>query len=276
MALGEEGNGGGIPATMLVGPANVGNGGMAYPYPVFGGFGGGSGMGNNGFGDGAWIILLILIVLAAGGGWGNNAGGGFGQPVIVNDGGGSVQRGFDQAAVMAALSGIQSGICSGFGDVQTALCGGFAGVNATVNSGVNTITQQLYANTIADMQNSFAMQSKFSDCCCENRLATVQTQNVVTAEGAATRQAIQSQTQAILDKLCQLELDDFKRENDALRSQLTAANLAASQIAQTSQITDSLYNRLATCPVGTVPVYGEQAIFRCNNNNGCGCGGNGF
>ena len=273
MALGEEGNGGGIPATMLVGPANVGNGGMAYPYPVFGGFGGGSGMGNNGFGDGAWIILLILIVLAAGGGWGNNAGGGFGQPVIVNDGGGSVQRGFDQAAVMAALSGIQSGICSGFGDVQTALCGGFAGVNATVNSGVNTITQQLYANTIADMQNSFAMQSKFSDCCCENRLATAQTQNVVTAEGAATRQAIQSQTQAILDKLCQLELDDFKRENDALRSQLTAANLAASQIAQTAQITDGIYNRLSTCPVGTVPVYGETPIFRCNNG-GCGCSGN--
>ena len=34
MALGEEGSGGGIPATMLVGPANVGNCGMAYPYPV--------------------------------------------------------------------------------------------------------------------------------------------------------------------------------------------------------------------------------------------------
>ena len=275
MALGEEG-GGGLPATMLVGPANVGNGGMAYPYPVFGGFGGGgSGMGS-GFGnDGGWIVLLLIIILVAAGGWGNNGNGNGafgGQPIIVNDGGGSVQRGFDQAAIMAALSGIQSGICSGFGDVQTALCGGFAGVNATVNSGVNTITQQLYANTIADMQNSFAMQSKFSDCCCENRLATAQTQNVVASEGAATRLAIQNQTQEILDKLCALELDGYKRENDALRSQLTAANLAASQIAQTSQIVDQTYNRLSTCPVGTVPVYGETPIFRCNNNNGCGCG----
>ena len=94
--------------------------------------------------------------------------------------------------------------------------------------------------------------------------------------GAATRLAIQEQTQSILDKLCQLELDGYKRENDSLRSQLTAANLAASQIAQTAQIVDQTYNRLSTCPVGTVPVYGESPIFRCNNNGGCGCGGNNF
>ena len=283
MALGEEGGGGGIPATMLVGPANVGNGGVAYPYPVFGGMGmgGGSGMG---FGnDGGWIVLLLIIILVAAGGWGNSGnGGGFGQPVVINDGGGSVQRGFDQAAVMAALSGIQSGICSGFGDVQTALCGGFAGVNATVNNGVNTITQQLYANTIADMQNSFAMQSKFSDCCCENRLATAQTQNVVTTEGAATRLAIQNQTQSILDKLCQLELDGKNDRIADLERQLMMSNLQASQVAQTAQIQrgqveeiDAMYNRLVNCPIPCEPVYGRQAIFQCNNN-GCGCGGNNF
>ena len=47
--------------------------------------------------------------------------------------------------------------------------------------------------------------------------------------------------QTILDKLCALELDGYKRENDALRSQLNAANLAASQIAQTAQITDNIF-----------------------------------
>ena len=280
MALGEEGGGGGIPATMLVGPANVGNGGMAYPYPVFGGFGGG-GSGMGGFGnDGGWIVLLLIIILVAAGGWGNNNGGGFGQPIVVNDGnGGYIQRGFDQAAVMAALSSIQSGICSGFGDVQTALCGGFAGVNATVNNGVNTITQQLYANTIADMQNSFAMQSKFADCCCENRLATAQTQNVVTTEGAATRLAIQNQTQSILDKLCQLELDGKNDRIADLERQLTMANLSASQTRQTTDIQNSIINELRSCPIPSQPVYGSQPIFTCPNNNngcGCGCGGNGF
>ena len=47
MALTDE-NGGGIPATMLVGPANMG----AMPYPVYQG---GQGGNNNGFGgDNGW------------------------------------------------------------------------------------------------------------------------------------------------------------------------------------------------------------------------------
>ena len=70
-----------------------------------------------------------------------------------------------------------------------------------------------------------------------------------------------------------------REKNDRIASlerQLSTAQLNASQIAQTAQITDNIYNRLATCPVGTVPVYGEQPIFTCrNNNNGCGCGCNG-
>ena len=71
----------------------------------------------------------------------------------------------------------------------------------------------------------------------------------------------------------------LERENDSLRSQLTAANLATSQTAQTAAIlqgqaneVDALYNRLSNCPVPSTPVYGRVPIFTCNNNNGCGCG----
>ena len=168
MALGEEG-GGGIPATMLVGPTGVGNTSMPYPYPVYGGSGGGSGNGMFGSGDGAWAIILLIIILVAAGGWNNNGngGGGFGgsQPIIVNDGGGSsVQRGFDQAAVMSGINALTSNVSNGFSNVQQSLCNGFAGVNATVNSGVNTIAQQMYANQISEMQNSFALQSQLAQC----------------------------------------------------------------------------------------------------------------
>lgn len=315
MALTDE-NGGGIPATMLVGPASFGGGNaMPYPYPVYGM---GGGQGNQGFGgqDGWWIVLLIIVIAALGGNWGGNGnGGGFGggQPIIVNDGGGSsVQRGFDQAATMAGLNGIQSGIsglstqlCGCCGDIQSALCSGFAGVNATVNSGVNTIAQQLYSGTIADLERSFAsqtaqtqgmnaIQSQLAQCCCDNRLATESLRATVLSENCADRYEAAQNTrdiidnanrnnQAILDKLCQLELDNYKRENDNLRSQLTAANLAASQTAQTAALragqndaVDSLYNRLMNCPIPAEPVYGRQPIFTCpNNNNGCGCGCNG-
>ena len=312
MALTDD-NGGGIPATMLVGPTSVGGGNVPYPVPMYNM--GGSGNGNGGFGDngGWWIVLLIIVIAALGGNWGGNGNGGGafgGQPIIVNDGGGSsVQRGFDQAATMAGLSGIQSGIanlstqlCGCCGDIQNSLCSGFAGVNATVNGGVNTIAQQLYANTIADLERSFAsqtantqsmnaIQAQLAQCCCDNRLATESLRATVLSENCAdryeaannTRDIIDSQTrgtQAIIDKLCALELDGYKRENDSLRTQLTAANLAASQTAQTAVLragqndaVDSLYNRLMNCPIPTEPVYGRQPIFTCPNNNcGCGCG----
>ena len=59
------------------------------------------------------------------------------------------------------------------------------------------------------------------------------------------------------------------------------ATLRESQTAQTAQILagqaaeiDGVYNRLKNCPVGTVPVFGNQPIFTCptNLNPGCGCG----
>lgn len=295
MALTDENGGGGIPATMLVGPANVGGAGMPYPYPVMGGFGGQQ---NGGFGDGnGWWIVLLIILLAAGG-WnnnGNNGGGAFGGggPIIVNDGnGGAVQRGFDQAAVMSGLSGIQSGVqnlstqlCGCCSDMQMALANGFAGVEQGANTRQMAAMQQAFAAQNAMSQGFNQLGSQFADCCCENRLATAQTQNIIAREISEsrfadvnnTRDIIQSQTsgtQAILDKLCQLELDAKNDRINELERQLTAANLNASQIAQTAQIVDQTYNRLSTCPVGTVPVYGETPIFRCNNN-GCGCGCNG-
>ena len=146
-----------------------------------------------------------------------------------------------------SVDGIQNAITSGFGNVQTALCGGFAGVNATVNGAQNGITSQMYNNTIADLERSFASQTantaglnnlsqQLSQCCCNNNLATVQTQNIVQSESAATRLAIQEQTQAILDKMCQQEIDTLKAQNIALQNQVNMLNLAASQTAQTSAL----------------------------------------
>jgi hypothetical protein len=39
---------------------------------------------------------------------------------------------------------------------------------------------------------------------------------------------------------------------------------------------DALYNRLSSCPVPSVPVYGRQPIFQCNQQSGCGCGNGSF
>ena len=83
-----------------------------------------------------------------------------------------------------------------------------------------------------------------------------------------------------MDKLCQLELDGFKRENDQLRSQLQFANMQASQVAQTAEIrtnnatvANQLVAELRSCPIPAQPVYGNTPIFTCGGTvNGCGCG----
>ena len=89
--------------------------------------------------------------------------------------------------------------------------------------------------------------------------------------------AINNRAQGIENKLCQLELDGVKnqlaneqRESANLRNQL---NMAQIQNGMNSEV-DALYNRLNSCPVPTVPVYGRQPIFTCsqNQNPGCGCG----
>lgn len=274
----------------------------------------GYGNGNcSGFG-GDWSMWLILIIIFLGwgnNGWGNGFGGnnqlGYDFPWLMNGNNrtiDAVTTGFDNAAITSQLGDIHGAITNGFANNATALCGGFAGVNATVNSAQNAIAQQLYTNQIADLERSFAnqtantqgfmgLQGQLAQCCCDSKLMSCQTNNTIISEGNATRMAdatntrdiIDSNTrgtQAILDKLCQLELDGYKRENDNLRSQLNEANRAASQAAQNTLITqgfsnevDALYNRLNSCPVSTVPVYGKTPIFNCGNGGyaGCGCSG---
>lgn len=263
----------------------------------------GGGYGNNGFGmggDWAWIILLLL---AFGGGWGNGFGGGFCgdgiYPWLNNSQ--NISGGFRDQMIQTSIASVGDKITSGFGDVATQLCGGFAGVNATVNGAANSLAQQMNANQLSSLERSFAaqtastagmtaLQSQLAQCCCDNRAATADLKYTVATEACADRSAISdgirdvitaqtSNTQAILDKLCALELDGYKRENDNLRTQLNMAQLSASQTAQNAFISqgfanevDALYNRLNSCPVPTTPVYGRTPIFQCNNG-GCGCGG---
>ena len=282
----------------------VSNGENGFTMPVAP-MGYGSGFGGFGGNEGAWWLLILLFAL--GGGWGNGFGGfGGGMNGLAADGAmlypwmnqaEITTQGFQNAQLGNQLTSIQSDL----GDIQTQLCNGFSGVNSSVANGFAQAEISNNARQIANMQQAFnsqtAVTGAISDlaaqqasCCCENRLATCQTQNIIQNEGNATRFADANNTrdlltnqtantQAILDKLCQLELDGKNDRIADLERQLTMANLAASQTAQNAFIAqglnnevDALYDRLSNCPVPTVPVYGRQPIFTCNNNYGCGCG----
>lgn len=272
------------PFTMPVAPMYGGNNGG------FGGFGG----------DWSWILLLILL---CNGGWGNGFGGGAMWPMMgMMDGGFGlypwlnnsehISDGFRDQQTNSAIAALQNSVTSGFGDVATALCGGFAGTTAAVTGAQNAIAQQLYTNQIADLERSFAaqtastqgmsaIQAQLAQCCCDNRAATADLKYTVASEACADRAALTQGIQTVLDKLCALELDGYKREADNLRQQLNMAQLQASQVAQTAELRQSgatqlnnLVSELRSCPIPAQPVFGSQPIFTCGGNNvGCGCGG---
>lgn len=250
--------------------------------------------GNNCFGGDGWWIILLLLCGWGGMGFGGGFGGGYGGydfPWILNGQNGinnNTNAGFRDALLNDGISSIGDKVTSGFGDVQTALCGGFAGVTAAVNGAANGISQQLYNGTIADMERSFAVQSALQNCCCENRAGIADLKYTLASEACSTRATSTANTQAILDKLCALELDGVKaqlaaeqRENANLRSDLQYARGQASQIEQTAAIragqattANQLVSELRSCPIPAQPVYGSQPIFTCGGSS-CGCG-NGF
>ena len=278
-------DGDGMNATMLVSPT----GGISN-----GGFGNGFG------GDWAWIILLLLL------GWGNNGwggngfGGGFsaeypwlanGQQNIMSN----TNNGFRDAmindginSVRDGINGLQTQICGCCGDVQMALANGFAGVEQGANARQMANMQTAFAGQTAMAQGFNALQAQQAECCCENRLAVANLGATIASEACATRATDTQNTQGILnainggiqsikDQLCQDKIDAKNDEISQLRQEVLYARGQASQVAQNSAIINGVYDRLNQCPVGTVPVYGEQPIFTCpNNNSGCGCGCGGF
>ncbi len=278
----------------------------AYPYPVMygnGGFGG-----NGGFlgGEGIWAFLLFALIFGNGG-WGNN--GGFfggnsfdngyawlsnGQKEIMNN----TNNGFDTLHLSNQIEGVRDGVyglsnqmCNSTSDIVSAVNNGFSNAEISANSRQIANMNQAFNNQIADLQAFNNLGSQLAQCCCDNRLATCQTQNIVQNEANNTRFAdanntrdiitnATANTQAILDKLCQLELDNKQSKIDELERQNLMLSLDKSQTAQNAFIAqglnnevDALYNRLANCPVPSTPVYGRTPIFTCNNN-GCGCGYN--
>lgn len=223
-----------------------------------------------------------------------------------------------QMALANGFAGVNSNLCNGFNQTQVGMLNGFNGTNMALLEGFNNIEQGANTRQMANMQQAFAaqtammqgfnaLQAQQADCCCENRLAVANLNSTILAENCADRAALSdgirdvianqtANTQRIVDNdnanyrqifdwLCQKELRDEQRENANLRQQLQMADLRASQIQQTAQIqagqvaeVEALYNRLRDCPVGTMPVYGNQPIFTCQPqysscgcNNGCGC-----
>lgn len=194
------------------------------------------GNGGNGAFGGDWAWIILLLLL----GWGNNG--------------------------------------NGFGG------NGMNGLYPWMNQA--DITTSGFQNQALNTQLS-ALQSQMNTCCCENRLATANLQSVIQSENCADRATISdgvrdilanqsANTQRILDQMCNDKIDAKNERIADLERQLTMANLAASQTAQTAQLladntrqTVALEQYLNPTPI---PAYVVQNPNCCQQWNGCGCG----
>ena len=213
--------------------------------------------GNDGMFGGNWMWFLLVWMAMFG--WGN---GGFGFGGMNGGVGNEVQRGFDQSAVINGINAIQQNMANGFAQAEIAANG----------------------RQMTDMQQQFALQSAFQNCCCENRQATADLKYTVATEAAATRANCNENNQKIMDKLCQLELDGVRQnyegqirvlqnqiagitaENQNLKFLASQGNQTAAILANNEAQTTALERYLAPTPV---PAYVVQNPNCCAQTFGC-------
>lgn len=269
--------------------AVVGNN-RGYGYGGYGGYGFGDGFG------GSWLIVFLALMMFGGwgGGYGMNGMGGGMFPWLMagqQNLGTQINGGFDNAAVMGQLGTIQNAITGGFGSQEIASC----------NRAMDAM-QTAYNNQIADLQRSFAAQTSvdsrldslamsLQQCCCDNRLATEGLKATILQENCADRYEAANNTRdiienanannkAILDKLCQLELDGIKQnyENriagmqnalDQERANTQSLRFAASQAAQTQNIENYIRPQINPAYVVPNPYACYNGINTGFNNGAC-------
>lgn len=229
------------------------------------------GWGNNGWGL-IWIVLIFAIFGWGNGfgGWGNNGGGMGSTAAAYTDS--AIQRGFDHQAIVGKLDGINTNIMqTGYG-----------------------IQQAINADTVANMQNTNALQAQLAQCCCDNKEALSNTNYNMATQANAIQQSIDkgfcqlnynaatntrdiidnanANTRALLDYLCQDKIATLQAENNDLRRAASqdrqSALLTTAMAAQTNQIIDAV----RPTPVPSFPasnLYGYA--YGCGCNSGCNC-----
>lgn len=233
-------------------------------------------------GDGWWAIIIFAMIFGWGGfggnGWGNNGGGALQGYATQAD----IQRGFDTSNIVGKLDGISNGLCDGFYAVNNSMLTGFNGINTNIMQTGYGIQQAINADTIANMQNTNALQSQLANCCCETREAiqgvnynmatnTCALQNTMNNN---TRDIVENQNagfRSILDYLCQDKIATLQSENNDLRRAASQdrqnALLTTAMTAQTNQIIDAV----RPTPVPAFPASNLYGYAYNGCNSGCGC-----
>nr|DAT57221.1 MAG TPA: hypothetical protein [Caudoviricetes sp.] len=243
---------GGIQPTMNVSPSGSSGG--------WGGFGG----------DGGWWFIILFLALFCG--WGGN---GFGNN--RNNSGGVVDGyvlASDFSNIERKMDIINGGLCDGFYAVNNSLLTGFGNAELSRCNQQAALMQQL---------NNMAMQAQ--ECCCENRAAVAQVRYDMASQACDTRNTVQNTTRDIIDamnsgfrsidqRLTAQELAAKDSKIAEQNQQLFAAQLAASQNAQTLDLRNYVSGQFAYYNPPARPAYIVQNPNCCYTGYNQGCGYN--
>lgn len=236
---------------------------------------------NNGFGGEGWWALIILLALFRG--WGDYGFGGAGSAGAATLAGyvtqADLQRGFDTQAITNKLNGLENGMASlGYDQLaqmntlgQAIATNGHNAQNAITTTGYmlkDAVTQ----NAIANMQNTNALQSQLSDCCCESRQAIAQVRYDMATDACAITTAIQNAMNSIMqndnanyralhDEFVQFQMQNKDAQIAALTTQVNNLNLKASQEAQSAYLVDTIVGRIHPPAVPSWNVPNPYAVY---------------
>lgn len=262
----------------------------------------GRGFGGSGFGGGNEGGTTFVPYNAGGFGFGNNCG---------IDAFGTIQRQLDQGFtnlntdinqvnnnVTQGFYNTQTGLLTGFGNTNTNIANGFANTNLATANGFATTQRQLCESTDsinANINNNgyetrllgVNMNNALQQCCCDLKTNVADLKYTIATENCLDRQALSDgirdvianntlNTNAILNKLSQQELEAKNETIANLRTQVNMQNLAASQATQTSDIINAVRpcpipSYLTCSPYQSIPV---QYVAASGTGCGCGCGNN--
>lgn len=234
---------------------------------------------NDGFGgngDNAWWIILFLIFglgnRGFGGGFGN--GSGIGENYVLATDFATIERKLDNLAngICDSTFALNNTMTNGFAGVQQTLCQGFNGVNTAVLQSQNATERGF-----CQLGNQLAMCC----CDIEKGIMGVNynmatnTNALQQAICTSTRDLIDNQNanyRALHDEIVANRIEDKNAQIQAQQNEINALRLKASQEAQNTY----LINELKPCPIPAYitcnPYQSYGYGYGAYNNSGCGCG----
>lgn len=148
--------------------------------------------GNGWGGNSAWLIILFVLIF----GWGGN---GFGR---------NGQSDFSQFATSASQNEILLG--------QK-----FDALSRQINTVGDGLCSSTYALNNSIQNEGRAIQSQLSTCCCENQRNTDALRYDMAQQFAASNANTTTQTQKILDAICQNKVESLQSQVSTLQNQLS-------------------------------------------------------